>query len=244
MVDDSQHSSSPDSIRGRVQSACTSGYTGIVRVTIVGDVGYWYFRRGAIFCAATLDLTGDEAALHMLSWQGCQWEPCSRPWPSEQSVFLSWVELFQRAGEVPRVTVPPAALPAVEPPWLSASERPAPRLSPASSRPPKPIQAEPPTLSAAQLEAIAGAASDFSVIEPDGRSRAGRGEAGQLTELASFGSQLCDRIGALIGAGRCQAFEVAHWNYSLLVASNGPSTLALTVARGGELERVKALLRI
>ena len=70
MVDDSQPSSNADSIRARVQSACTSGYSGIVRVTVVGDVGYWYFRRGAIFCAATLDLSGDEAALHMLSWGG------------------------------------------------------------------------------------------------------------------------------------------------------------------------------
>src|SRR5260221_3034915 len=133
MVDDSQHSSNADSIRGRVQSACTSGYSGIVRVTVVGDVGYWYCRRGAIFCAATLDLSGDEAALHMLSWEGCQWEPCSRPWPPEQTVFLSWVELFQRAGEVQPVTVPPEARP-TEPPRPAAVERPAPRLSQASPR--------------------------------------------------------------------------------------------------------------
>src|SRR5690348_10726259 len=91
-----------DSIEARVQDACTSGHTGVVRVTVIGDIGYWYFRRGAIIHATTLDLAGEEAALAMLSWGAGQWEPCSRPWPLEQSIFVSWVELFQRAGEQQR----------------------------------------------------------------------------------------------------------------------------------------------
>ena len=134
--------------------------------------------------------------------------------------------------------------PPAEPPRLTVVERPAPRLAQASVKPPKPTRIEVPPLSAAQLESLAAAAHDFTVIEADGRFRAVRGDAARLTELAKFGSQLCDWIGSSIGAGRCLAFEVAFTEHSLLIAENGRSTLGLTMARGGELERLKAQLRI
>src|SRR4051794_14877806 len=139
------------SVEARVQDACTAGYTGVVRVTVVGDIGYWYFRRGAIIHATTLDLVGEEAALCMLSWGAGQWEPCSRPWPLEQSIFVSWVELFQRAGEQQRAA---AAREAAPPESVTQPRRSAPwPFAPAPSS--KPARSEPPVLSVSQVESLA-----------------------------------------------------------------------------------------
>ncbi|MEP7051666.1 MAG: hypothetical protein ABJB12_14990 [Pseudomonadota bacterium] len=236
-----------DSIRAHVQRACLAGFTGIARVTIVGDIGYWFFRRGVICHAMTVDLTGDDAALRMLSWEACDWQPCVRPWPSERSVFLSWVELFQRAGELPRARAPlrsvaPQPLP---PPRLSSPAPTFANLTPRFFSTPVPAAAPPRRpLSSAQLESLAGAATDCWVLEANGSSRTLRGESGVLSELAGFASQLCDRIGALVGAGRCLAFEAAYSEHTLLVANNGSNTVALTVAHGSELGWVKEQLRL
>jgi hypothetical protein len=241
------------SIRSRVQGACTSGFTGIARVTVTGDIGYWYFRRGDIVHATTLDLVGDDAALRMLSWEGCEWEPCARPWPSERSVFVSWVELFQRAGELPRAAPPlravaPSAPPPPPPPPAmviapSTLSGLTPRFFPGTS---VPASAAPPRrpLTRAQLESLAGAAIDCWVLEGDGSSRTLHGESGVLSELASFAAQVCERIGSLLGTGRCLALEASYPGHTLLIANNGSNTVALTVAQDGELGWVKERLRL
>jgi hypothetical protein len=237
-----------DSVRERVQQACTSNFTGVVRVTIVGDVGYWYFRRGLILHATTLELVGDQAALRMLGWGSCQWESCSRPWPLEQSVFLSWVELFQRAAELPAPEItrpaPESVRPAAEvrpPPRLSDFKGPTPRvpllrsLGPARPAPPaQPIQ----------LEALAGLAADFVAMDDSGRTQLARGESEQLSELANFSWQIADGLGALIGAGQFTSLEVSYRDHSLLLARSGATKLALTVPREGEVERIKNALRL
>lgn len=254
-----QPAAEPGSLRGRVQAACTTGFTGIARVTVVGDIGYWFFRRGTIFHATTLELMGDDAALRMLSWEGCEWEPCARPWPSDRSVFMSWVELFQRAGALPNAAPPNAAPPlrAVPPspvpsaPSIPEAGVPAPslpsRTTPAFFPAPSfPSTATPPRrpLSRAQLESLAGAAVDCWVLEGDGSSHTLRGHSGVLPELASFAVQVCDRIGSLLGTGRCLALEATYSRHTLLVATNGSNKVALTVAQDGELGWVKERLRL
>ena len=229
-----------DSVEARVQAACTSGYTGVVRVTVVGDIGYWYFRRGTIIHATTLDLAGEEAALRMLAWQAGQWEQCSRPWPLEQSIFVSWVELYQRAGEQQRAA---AAREAAPPESVTPPRRAAPWPF-APARTSKPPRSEPPVLSASQVESLASLATDFVALEPGGRAHTARGDSESLTELTSYALQQCDRIAALFGGGRCQVLEVGYRTHTLLVACSATSTLGLTVPWDGDLERVKVKLRI
>ena len=231
----------------QVQHACTSGYTGIARVTVVGDVGYWYFRRGAIIHALTLDLVGEDAALRMLSWDDGQWESCSRPWPSEQSIFLSWVELFQRAGEQQRAALsraPSPSAPASQPPPPPPrSHRPAPRVSLAPT-PPQPPRRESPPLGAAQLESLAEHTTDFVVVASDGRSRTLRGHSEGFAELASYVSELCEEIGSEFGSGRGHTLEVTYRARTLLIASYGAHTFGLTVPRDADLDLIKSKLRI
>lgn len=244
-----------DSVGERVQQACTSNYTGVVRVTIVGDVGYWYFRRGMILHATTLDLVGDQAALRMLGWGGCQWESCSRPWPLEQSVFLSWVELFQRAAELPAPEIPrPApemARPAPESVRPAPEVRPPPRLSDFTGPTPRvpllrslgPARPAPPP-QPIPLDALAGLAADFVAMDESGRTQLARGESEQLSELANFTWQLADHLGSLIGAGQFVSLEVSYRDHSLLLARSGTTKVALTVALDGEVERIKNALRL
>lgn len=226
------------SVAEHVQHACTSGYTGIARVTVVGDVGYWYFRRGDIIHALTLDQVGEEAALSMLSWADGNWEVCTRPWPAEASIFLSWVELFQRAGERQQSASPPSTPPPASAPATSALP---PGLKPPVSL--LPPQAEPPPIGAAQLADLAELATDLVVVERDGRSRTLRGNSEAFAELTSYLSQLCDGIGSELGSGRCHELEVAYRAHSLFVVGRATSTLALSVPRTWDLERVKAKLR-
>jgi len=244
-----------DSVRERVQQACTSNYTGVVRATIVGDVGYWYFRRGMILHATTLELVGDQAALRMLGWGGCQWESCSRSWPAEQSVFLSWVELFQRAAELPAPEIaraaPETTRPAPESVRPAPEVRQAPRLSDFTGPAPRvpllrslgPARPAPPP-QPIQLEALAELAADFVAMDESGRTQLARGESEQLSELANFSWLLADSLGSLIGAGQFMSLEVSYRDHSLLLARSGATKVALTVAREGEVERIKNALRL
>jgi len=229
-------------VNEHVQHACTTAHTGVARVIAFGDVGYWFFRRGTIIHAMTLDLVGEEAALQMLTWEDVKWEACSRPWPSEQTIFLSWVELFQRAGEQQRTELSAAVSPPVAPLSEPPPQRAAPVLSSGLLRA-EPPRREPPLISAAQLESLADHAVDFVLIESDGRSRTLRGQAEPLTELASYAAQLCERIGSELGIGPCHALEVPYRTKTLMVASRGSHTLGLTIPRDADLDRVRAKLR-
>jgi len=239
--DTREHSeAASDSVDARVQAACTSGHTGVVRVTVVGDIGYWYFRRGAIIHATTLDLIGEEAALCMLSWEAAQWEQCSRPWPLEQTIFISWVELYQRAAEQQRAATAREAAP---PESVTQPRRAAPWPF-AAVRSNKPARSEPPVLSASQVESLAADATDFVAIENNGHARSVRGDSESLTELTSYALQQCDRIAVLLGGGRCQVLEVGYRAHTLLIACSATNTLGLTVPCDADLDRVKAKLRI
>jgi hypothetical protein len=118
-----------------------------------------------------------------------------------------------------------------------------PRFFPTSSLPPSVTPPRRP-LTRAQLESLAGAAIDCWVLEGDGSSRTLHGESRVLSELATFAAQVGDRIGSLIGTGRCLALEASYSEHTLLVANNGSNTVALTVAHDGELGWVKERLRL
>ena len=259
-IESREHSSGAlDSVALRVQAACTSGYTGVVRVTVVGDIGYWYFRRGTVIHSTTLDLTGEEAALDMLSWHSGQWEPCSRPWPAEQSIFISWVELFQRAGEQQRGAAAHAetasesatnefatsesATSEVAPPESETQQR-RQQPWPFALAHNKPARSEPPVLSSSQIESLAALATHLVAIDHNGKTHAMHGDSDSLSELTSYALLQCDHIAALLGDERCQVLEVGYRAHTLLVAYNVTSTVGLMIPSDANLDRVKTKLRI
>jgi hypothetical protein len=88
-----------------LRHASISGVSAVMRVEVVGDVGYVFLLDGEPAHASTLELTGEAAVRAILSWGSGNLAWCERRWPSERSVHLSWAEL--RARPEPEILEPP-----------------------------------------------------------------------------------------------------------------------------------------
>jgi hypothetical protein len=83
-----------------VQMECLSGVKRVVRVASANHVGHFYFRAGALVHAATRTITGEAAALEMLSWNEGNYEPVDREWPAKDSISCTWQSLVLRAAQI------------------------------------------------------------------------------------------------------------------------------------------------
>jgi hypothetical protein len=83
-----------------VQMECLSGVKRVVRVASASHVGHFYFRDGALVHAMTRLITGEAAALEMLSWNEGTFEPVDREWPSKESISCTWQSLIIRAAQI------------------------------------------------------------------------------------------------------------------------------------------------
>ena len=82
-----------------VQMECLAGSHRAVKVTSANNVGYLYFRGGAVVHAAARALVGEAAALEVLSWNDGSFEAVEREWPTKESVSCSWQSLLLRAAQ-------------------------------------------------------------------------------------------------------------------------------------------------
>ena len=62
-----------------VQMECLARSRAVVLVTGEAGIGYLYFDRGLIVHAVTAELSGQQAALEILSWTNGSFQPCDRP---------------------------------------------------------------------------------------------------------------------------------------------------------------------
>lgn len=83
-----------------IQLQCLSRAHCVMRVTSDEDVGYLYFRDGAIVHAMTSSNVGESAALEILGWTSGSFEPCSAGWPDTESIHVSPQGLLMRAAQV------------------------------------------------------------------------------------------------------------------------------------------------
>lgn len=83
-----------------VQMECLAGSRRAVRVTSGINAGFLYFRSGALVHATTRTLSGEAAALDMLSWNEGSFEPVEREWPSTDSITSSWQSILIRAAQI------------------------------------------------------------------------------------------------------------------------------------------------
>jgi hypothetical protein len=86
------------SLADLVQMECLAGVRLVVRVTSGDNVGYLYFRGGSLVHAVTAVLSGEAAAMEMLSWSAGTFEPAERDWPPKDSISSSWQSLLLRAA--------------------------------------------------------------------------------------------------------------------------------------------------
>jgi hypothetical protein len=117
------------SLSDLVQMECLAGSRRVVRVTSGANIGFLYFRGGGLVHAVARTLTGEAAALDMLSWNEGSFEPVERDWPSKDTITSGWQSLIIRAAQIrderqapsvvalrtdARTPKTPAAQPAVE----------------------------------------------------------------------------------------------------------------------------------
>lgn len=81
-----------------VQMECMALSHRVVKITTADDVGYIYFSGGQIIHAETNRMSGEEAALQVLSWDEGSFEICDREWPARESIQCHWQSLVMRAA--------------------------------------------------------------------------------------------------------------------------------------------------
>jgi hypothetical protein len=94
------------SLADLVQMACLSGTKAVVRVTSGSKVGHLFFRGGALVHASVSalagqapSLTGEPAAMEMLSWNWGTFEPAELEW-TRDTISASWQGLLMRAAQI------------------------------------------------------------------------------------------------------------------------------------------------
>jgi hypothetical protein len=88
------------SLADLVQMECLGGSERVIRVMSGSDVGFLYFRGGAVVHAVAKLLTGEAAAFEMLSWSEGTFEPIERERPSKESIGCTWQSLVLRAAQI------------------------------------------------------------------------------------------------------------------------------------------------
>jgi hypothetical protein len=88
------------SLADLVQMECLAGSRRIVRVTSGNNVGYLYFRDGAVVHAISRSAMGEAAAFEVLLWNDGSFEPVDREWPVKESISCTWQSLLLRAAQM------------------------------------------------------------------------------------------------------------------------------------------------
>jgi Domain of unknown function (DUF4388) len=92
------------SLADLVQLECLSGARAVISVISPGRRGTLFFDRGAVCHATVGDLTQEDAALEILSWEYGTFEQAlvgqaSVPWPERPPIAASWQQLVMCAAQ-------------------------------------------------------------------------------------------------------------------------------------------------
>jgi hypothetical protein len=187
-----------------VQMECLAGSHRAVKVTSGTNIGYLYFRGGAVVHAIARTLLGEPAALEILSWSDGSFEPVEREWPTKESVTCGWQSLLLRAAQARDERAAPSVV------ALRGDARPArPRATPAPAAVPEIVEFQ-----ATPIE-IAGhvlRSEDFQValrLNADGGLIFNRGGSQDFADIVAYACRLTELIGQRLGAETFMAMECA-----------------------------------
>jgi hypothetical protein len=184
-----------------VQMECLAGSQRAVRVTSGANVGYLYFRGGAVVHAIARSLVGEAAALDILSWSDGSFEPAEREWPPRESVTCSWQSLLLRAAQARDERAAQSVV----------AIRSDARGGRAKATPVPPV-GESVEFQATPLE-VAGhvlRGEDFQVVlrlDADGAITVNRGASQDFADIVAYACRLTELIGTQLGAERFMAME-------------------------------------
>jgi hypothetical protein len=215
-----------------VQMECLALTEGSFRVISGGQVGYLFFQRGQLTHALVDDLSGEEAALEILEWQRGTFEPCRVAWPEQPTITSTWQNLLitsarqkDESGRRRLAAVPNHA----EPRGASMNERPSgpppkpargssgpvsvarPASTPPLSRDTQPSQLrDEPAPAPSTPPSGGGVGQAFVRLDRDGNVIASRGDAEELSQMASYAARLSELIGEALGMTQFSALESTH----------------------------------
>jgi hypothetical protein len=183
-----------------VQMECLSRSRRAIRITTVGNIGYFFFADGQVIHASTLELEGEAAAREILLWSQGTFEPCDRPWPPKPTIHKTWQALLLEAAQAQdeRARRSVLALPQQRP--GDGKTRPIPQ------------EAEPMSMSKPSL-----ADASFKNDEPrlalrlsaQGAILNSHGASEDFAEMVSYACRLVEVIGDLLGMETFHALEYA-----------------------------------
>jgi hypothetical protein len=88
------------SLADLVQMECLAGSRRVVRVASGNNVGYLFFRGGAVVHAIARSTVGEAAAFEVLLWNDGSFEAVEREWPIKESISCTWQSLLLRAAQM------------------------------------------------------------------------------------------------------------------------------------------------
>jgi hypothetical protein len=192
------------SLEDLVQMECLACSHRAVRVTSGSNVGYLYFRGGAVVHATARLLAGEAAALEILAWSEGSFEAIDREWPAKETIACTWQSLLLRAAQ----RRDERSLQSVV--ALRSIARPAGRQEAAS-----PMQVpEGVEFQATPIE-IAGhvfRSEDFQVVVrlgANGTLTLNRGGTQDFADIVAYACRLSELIGTQLGAEGFAAMECA-----------------------------------
>jgi len=191
-----------------VQMECLARRSSCVRVTSPHDVGYLYFERGEIIHATTRRLSGQLAALEILSWEHGSFVPVDDHgdlgvpgWPTKRTIDVSHEALILRAAQL-RDEAVARVLPfpdqgskgegdvSLRPPGVDSLKG-----APSTSRSAPPSSGSPPTYAAAVR------------LDPAGRLVEAKGASGDLAPVAAYVARLAELLSDDLGLPPLKALE-------------------------------------
>lgn len=238
------------SLADLVQMECLSGRERVIRVSSGTDVGYLFFRGGQIVHAVSRRGIGETAALEILRWNDGTFEPCSAGWPDRDSIGSNWQNLLilsaqhrdeskhrEDASGHNLVAFPTARSGAPRP--LSAPPPPAASGAPLSSsttRLEASVSGESPAPMLAQVRAAVR-------IDQNGNVVSSKGDAGELSQVASYAARLAELIGDGLGMQGLVCVEVTQQrSRTLIYKEKSGNTFALSAAPDADLTQVRERL--
>ena len=167
-----------------VQMECLTLSHRVVQITTAHTVGYLYFSGGQIVHAVANLLTGETAALEILSWDDGTFDHCDREWPKEPSIRCSWQSLVMRASHDRDERIARMSEQPIQVVPFPKSE----------STPPVMIQSK------VNLNVIEGDAELAARLAADGTVVESFGAGGEdFAGIAAYASQLTQLIGSSLG---------------------------------------------
>ncbi len=234
------------SLADLVQMECLSGQERVIRVSSGNDVGYLFFRGGQIVHAVSRRGIGETAAFEILRWNDGTFEPCSAGWPDRDSITSNWQNLLilsaQHRDEARRDEASGhnlVAFPGTRsglPRPLSSPPPPVVVPAPVSSRSEGSVSGEASVPMLAQVRAAVR-------IDPAGNVVSSKGDAGELSQVASYAARLAELVGDGLGMQGLVSVEVTQQrSRTLIYKEKSGNTFALTAAPDADLTQVRERL--